>query len=311
MTAPRTAETDQLRGVALMIATMAVFSVQDGLTRYLAEHYQPIFIVMVRYWAFALFVLSLSAARPGGIRGAARTVRPMVQMFRGLMLAFQICIVTYSFWRLGLAETHAIMAVNPMLVAILGAVFLGERVTIAQWAVIALGFAGVLVLLAPSAGVIDPFAAVPLLCALMFAAYQILTRWVGRSDKPATSFFYTGIGGAIGMTAIGPFFAEPMAMEHWAFMAALCVTGATGHFLLIKAYEAAEAASLQPFAYLQLAATSAIGVFVFGETLTLKFFGGTALIVVAGLLALQFNQRRRATPSPRAPASDEEEQSIR
>lgn len=282
-------------GIAFMIITMIVFSVQDGITRLLAAHYPPIMIVMVRYWAFALFVTALSSRQPGGLKTVARTSHPLLQMTRGVMLAFQICMVTFSFDRLGLGETHAIMAICPLLIAAGGAIFLGERITISQWLAIGAGFCGVVVLVAPGDGVFDPVALIPLLCAVMFAAYGVLTRYVGRHDPPGTSFFYTGMGGAIGMTLVGPMFWTPMASEHWLWMAALCVTGATGHFLLIKAYEVAEAGSLQPFAYLQLALTSLIGVVIFGEVVDARFLIGAGVIVAAGLLAYASVRRSSVT----------------
>jgi drug/metabolite transporter (DMT)-like permease len=64
------------------------------------------------------------------------------------------------------------------------------------------------------------------------------------------------------------------------------VTGATGHFLLIKAYEKAEASIVQPFAYLQLVFASMIGVTVFGENLPLPTTVGAGLIVMSGIFTL-------------------------
>lgn len=284
---------DVTRGILFMVATMGVFAAQDGISRHLAELHHPIFIVMIRYWAFAAFVIVLSANRPGGLRGATRTAHPAIQMLRGLMLAGQICIVTYCFTQLGLAATHSVLSSYPLLVAAAGALFLGERVTLAQWFAILIGFIGILVLVQPGAGVFEPLAVVPLFCAGIFASYIILTRWVGRRDTSATSFFFTGIGGAVGITLIGPFFWSTLSGTDWLFMAALCVTGALGHFLMIKAYEHAEAASLQPFAYLQLVLTTIIGITVFDETIDASFLIGATLVVAGGLMAL-FLARRKA-----------------
>ncbi|MEL6297403.1 MAG: DMT family transporter [Pseudomonadota bacterium] len=281
---------DTRRGIAFMLATMLVFSTQDGVSKLLAEHYPPIFVVMIRYWAFALFAIAFASAQPQGFAATVRTRRPLIHLARGLLLAAQISLLTYSFAVLGLGETHAIMAINPLLIAAAGAVLLGERVVIAQWLAVGAGFVGVLTLVAPTSGVFDPLALIPLGCAFMFATYGILTRWLGRDDSPATSFFYTGIGGALGMTLVGPFFWTQMTATHWVWMLALCVLGMSGHYLLIKAYEQAEAATLQPFAYLQLALTAIIGVVIFGEVIDARFLIGAGIIVAAGLYAL------RATP---------------
>ena len=72
----------------------------------------------------------------------------------------------------------------------------------------------------------------------------------------------------------------------WAWMLALCVTGVTGHWLLIRCYEVAEASAVQPFAYFQLVFATAIGIFVFGETLRMNVIAGAAIIVAAGAFAL-------------------------
>jgi len=120
----------------------------------------------------------------------------------------------------------------------------------------------------------------------MFALYGLLTRFVATLDDAATSFFWTGTVGALAMTAVGAWFWEPMTGPDWVWMAALCVTGAAGHYTLIKCYEVAEASAVQPFAYLQLVFASTIGLLVFSETIRLNVALGAALIVGAGLFTL-------------------------
>lgn len=289
------------RGVGFMLGAITVFSLQDGVSKLLAENHAPVFVVMIRYWAFAAFVIALSAGRPGGVRRAGETRRPGVQILRGLLLAAQIVVMTGSFAWLGLAESHAVMAVYPLLIAALGALVLGERVEGAQWAAIGVGFLGVLILLQPGVGVFDPLALLPLLGAAMFAVYSVLTRWVGRTDAPSVSFFYTGVAGAAGITLVGPFFMSAMTAEEWAWMALLCVLGASGHYLLIRAYEAAEAAALQPFAYLQLVLTSIIGALFFNEIVDAPLVLGAAIVVGSGLFAL-WRQRRALRAARKRPA---------
>ena len=117
----------------------------------------------------------------------------------------------------------------------------------------------------------------------MFALYGLLTRYAARRDDAATSFFWTGTVGAVVMTVIGVWFWEPMSGPDWAWMASLCVTGALGHWLLIKCYEVAEASAVQPFAYFQLVFASALGLLVFSEAIRANVAIGAALIVAAGL----------------------------
>jgi len=265
------------------MATTLVFAVQDGLSRHLAGEYNVLMVVMIRYWFFAAFVVALAQRQAGGWRAAARTQQPVLQATRGLLLATEICVMVAAFTILGLVESHAIFTCYPLLVAALSGPVLGERVGWRRWAAIGVGFVGVLIILQPGQGVFDPAAAIPLLSATLFAVYGLLTRYVAAKDDTVTSFFWTGVAGAILMTAIGIWFWEPMTGRDWLFMGCLCLTGVAGHWLLIRCYEVAEASAVQPFAYFQLVFAALIGITVFGETLRTNVAIGVAIIVAAGL----------------------------
>lgn len=269
-----------------MIATTFVFAVQDGISRHLAENYNVIMIVMIRYWFFAAFVITIATRQSGSIRAAAATKQPLLQITRGTLLALEICVMVSAFVLLGLVESHAIFACYPLLIAALSGPVLGEQVGWRRWTAIGIGFIGVLVILQPGYTVFAPAAAIPLASALMFALYGLLTRYAARKDTTATSFFWTGTSGAVVMTIAGVWFWEPMTATDWQWMAALCITGASGHWLLIKTYEVAEASAVQPFAYLQLVFASIIGIFLLGETLRPNVALGAAIVVGAGLFTL-------------------------
>ena len=273
-------------GIWLMCATSFVFAVQDGISRHLAAEYNVLMIVMIRYWFFAAFVIAIAIRTQGSIRVAAATSQPFLQITRGLLLAAEICVMVFAFVKLGLIESHAIFASYPLLVAALSGPILGETVGWRRWTAIAIGFVGVLVILQPGVGVFSPYAVIPLTSAILFAIYGLLTRYAARRDKAATSFFWTGVVGAIGMTCVGVWFWEPMIGPDWIWMGALCITGVTGHFLLIKTYEVAEASAVQPFAYLQLVFATSIGISVFGEKLEFNVAIGACIVVAAGLFTL-------------------------
>lgn len=279
-------QNNQRLGIMLMIATTFVFAIQDGISRHLAGNYNVIMIVMIRYWFFAAFVITIATRQSGSIRAAAATKQPILQITRGTLLALEICIMVSAFVLLGLVESHAVFACYPLLIAALSGPVLGEQVGWRRWAAIGIGFIGVLVILQPGYAVFAPAAVVPLIAALMFALYGLLTRYAARKDTTATSFFWTGTSGAVVMTIAGVCFWEPMTAVDWRWMAVLCVTGAGGHWLLIKTYEVAEASSVQPFAYLQLVFASAIGIFLLGETLRPNVALGAAIVVAAGLFTL-------------------------
>ena len=273
-------------GIWLMCVTSFVFAVQDGISRHLAAEYNVLMIVMIRYWFFAAFVIAIAIRTQGSIRVAAATSQPFLQITRGLLLAAEICVMVFAFVKLGLIESHAIFASYPLLVAALSGPILGETVGWRRWTAIAIGFVGVLVILQPGVGVFSPYAVIPLTSAILFAIYGLLTRYAARRDKAATSFFWIGVVGAIGMTCVGVWFWEPMIGPDWIWMGALCITGVTGHFLLIKTYEVAEASAVQPFAYLQLVFATSIGISVFGEKLEFNVAIGACIVVVAGLFTL-------------------------
>jgi drug/metabolite transporter (DMT)-like permease len=252
---------------------------------------------MIRYWFFAAFVMAVAARKAGGLRAAAATSQPGVQIFRGVLLAAEICVMVMAFVLLGLVESHAVFTSYPLLVAALSGPILGEKVGWRRWTAIGVGFVGVLIILQPGFRVFQIEALVPLAAAFMFALYGLMTRYAARKDSAATSFFYTGTVGAVVMTAVGIWFWEPMSGGDWGWMALLCVTGALGHWLLIKVYDVAEASAVQPFAYLQLVFAATLGITVFGEALEWNVALGAVVVVAAGLFTLlRTRAKEKQTP---------------
>ena len=273
-------------GILLMIITTIVFASQDGLSKYLATEYNVYMVVMIRYWFFAAFVISMSSQRTGGIKRVAKTKSPILQIFRSLILVAEMCITILAFTLLGLAETHAIFASYPLIIAMLSGPILGEYVGWRRWLAICVGFIGILIILNPGNGIFSPYALVPLAGAILFALYGLLTRYVGQYDNSSTSFFWTGVVGSIAMTVIGLNFWDPVSRSDWSVMLLLSASGVVGHYLLIKCYEVAEASAVQPFAYLQLIWASMIGIIIFGEQITTNVLIGACIIVGAGLFTL-------------------------
>ena len=273
-------------GVLLMVGTTMIFAIQDGLSLHLSSAYNVYMVVMVRYWFFAAFVMTVSAKHAGGLRKAARTKQPLLQGFRGVLLATEISVMVTGFTFLGLVESLAIFSAYTLIVAALSGPILGETVGWRRWLAIGVGFCGVLIILKPGMGVFSPYAIIPVMAAFMFALYSLLTRYVARLDSTATSFFWTGVMGCIVMTMVGAFHFENMTAIDWVLMLCLCCTGATGHWLLIRCYEVAEASAVQPFTYLQLVFGSTIGVLVFGEVIKPNVAIGAVLVVSAGLFTL-------------------------
>lgn len=290
------ARTDRQGTAVLMIcAASLIFAAQDGVSRYLGAAYSPIFVIMLRYWFFAVFVTLLCARSAGGLAKAMRSKRPGLQTFRGVLLVAEVVVTIEAFVRLGLINTHAVFACYPLLISALSGPVLGEKVGWRRWAAVAVGFAGILIVLNPTAGVFRADAALPFLGAAMFAVYSLMTRLVARDDPAMVSFFWTGITGCVAITLVGIWYWQPIAPRDIPWLLLLCCTAVIGHFLLIKAYELAEASSLQPFSYTQLVWISIFGVTIFGETLAPNVAIGGAIVIAAGLFTWwRSRQRERA-----------------
>ncbi len=281
-------------GYLFALAATTIFSFQDAVSKHLGDHYPPIFITMIRYWAFGAFCILLAARKQGGLRAAISTKRPVLQIMRGVLLATEIMIVITAFANAGLAHSTAVLCATPLVVTMLSIPLLGEHVGWRRWSAIVAGLVGVLLILKPDAsGFRDPWLLLPVACCFMYAIYLIATRLVSRTDSPATSFFYIGVAGAVTATLVGPFFWTTL--EGWdkAWMALLCVTGMTGHYLVIRAYELLDASAAQPISYLGLVYASLFGVLLYGETLTWNTVIGSIIVVGAGIFTFWREYRLR------------------
>lgn len=273
-----------LLGTVLMVATTFIFAIQDGISRHLAGTYNVLMIVMIRYWIFTGFVILMAMRQRGGLAAALQSERPKLQFFRGALLALEVLLMVTAFVKLGLVDAPALFTIYPLLITALSGPVLGEKVGWRRWAFVALGFVGVLIILKPGTGIFSANAIFPLASATCFALYGLLNRYVARFDAARVTFFYTAIGGAALSTLAGIWFWEPMLPQDWLWMGLLCVTSISSHFLLIKAYEVAEASAIQPFAYLQLPFSAMLGVLIFGDVIRANVAIGAGIVILAGLL---------------------------
>ncbi|MFK0330636.1 DMT family transporter [Rhizobium sp. NPDC090275] len=274
------------RGYIFVLLAITIFSIQDGISKHLGGAYPPVFVTMIRYWAFGLFTILLAAKMRGGIVATARTKRPVLQVIRGLLLAAQVVVVISCFAVIGLAHSQAIFSATPILIALLAMPLLGERVGWRRWTAIGAGLVGVLLILKPDSGFFDVTLLLAVLSCFLFAFYVIATRLVSRDDSSMTSFFYTGVVGAIAMTLVGPFYWTWMAPTDWVWMALVCMTSISSHYFLIRAYDMLDAAAVQPLTYLQLVYASIIGVTIYGETLSLNTIIGSVIVVASGIFTI-------------------------
>ncbi|MFB9951252.1 DMT family transporter [Rhizobium puerariae] len=290
--------TSRSTGLLCALTAVTIFSVQDGISKHLGTAYPPIFVTMVRYWAFAGFALVLASRSPVGLKGAVTAKRLWLQIARGVLLALQIVVSITSFSRVGLAASHTIFAATPLVVACLSVPLLGEKVGWRRWTAIGIGFVGILLIVNPLHATFDAKIVIPIVATLMFGLYSVMTRLASRTDTADTSFFYTGVAGAAAITLIGPFYWTNITPGDWLWMLVLCITGMTGHYLLIRAFDLLDAVVVQPMSYIQSVLVCLIGVFVFGEVMTVNMIAGSAIVIGAGIFTIWREARLGRTPPP-------------
>ena len=267
--------------VMLVIATL-FFASQDALTKHLMQTLAASQIVAVRFFFFALFAL-LYVSRSTGIKAAFDSRRPWLQIFRGLLIAFEIIVFAYAIQFLGIAEMHTLFACFPLLITALSVPFLREAVGWRRWLAVFCGFIGTLIILRPGSAVFQPASAIALLSALMFALYNILTRKVSRHDSFETSLLYMGVVGFIGAVLIAPFYWRPVSTADALWLLVISSTSIAGHLLLIKSLALVPAVILQPFNYFVLVWAIIIGFFLYGETLSPTTLLGAGIVVGSGV----------------------------
>ena len=272
-------------GILLIILATLFFATMDGVSRYLAETYNVFVINMIRSWVLAILVISISLRKKNGLKKVITTKQPYIQFIRGILLILAILIGVYSFTTLGLVQTHSILSSFPLIVVAFSGPILKEKIGIQRWMAVLFGFIGVLIILNPADFIISFDALLPVAGAFVLGFYTILTRKVSETDTSETSFFWVAMVGCAVMSIIGPFFWEPIFFKDWTLMALLCILSTAGHFLLIKAYENAEASVLQPFTYFQLFFASIIGIYIFNDKVTLSIFLGGSIVVASGIFA--------------------------
>ncbi|MBC7738075.1 MAG: DMT family transporter [Candidatus Saccharibacteria bacterium] len=279
------------KGIGLMILTVMTFAMQDGFSRLLAGNYNTLMVVMVRYWIFAAFVLTLALRRPEGMRAAVRSGRLGAHIIRALLLVVEICVIVWGYTLIGLINSHAVFAICPLLIVALSGPLLGERISLSRWAAVGMGCVGVLVILQPGAEVFSWPALLPLASAVMFALYSVLTRLTTRDEPSFPAFFWPPVIGAVVMTFVGLPQWQAVTPRDWVFLLIYGLLSVLSNFLLQRTYETVEANVVQPFAYLQIVFVTMVGLTFFNEVLHVHVVVGVVIVVLAGLVTLLLQRR--------------------
>lgn len=285
-----------VRGILLMMLAGFLFVVMDTTAKYLSGTYPVTQIVWARY-IFHLLTLPLLIGG-GSWLAVLRTARPGLQILRSLFLLGSTFFFFLAVKYIPLATATAIGFVGPLFVTALSMPLLKEKVGLRRWAAVIVGFGAVLVIIRPGAEVVHWAVFLPLLVAACFALYQITTRILSRSDSSLTTLFYSATAGAVAMTVLLPFgtWHWPDAAG-WGLMAFLGLIGGLGHYVMIRAFTIAPAASIAPFSYLNLVWATFLGFVVFDDLPDRWTILGAVMLAASGLYVLYRERKAREAES--------------
>ena len=282
-----------VRGIVIMLIATTMLSAQDILIKYLSADYEVLQVVFVRT-AVALPIVLFVAARVRG-RALLRTRRLGANLLRGLLfLAAYICYYS-ALAQFPIADVVSIWFSAPLFITALAAFILREAMDIRRWAAVTVGFVGILIMMEPGSGTVQPMALLALLSALFYAALTILTRHMGGTESAATITLYTLAVFLVGSGATMPWLWIPPTPADFGLMAAVGIVSATGHLCLAQAYRVAPASTVAPFEYLSLVWAVLFGWFIWGELPGASIVVGVAIVIGSGLYILRRETAARTT----------------
>jgi drug/metabolite transporter (DMT)-like permease len=300
-------------GVALILAMGVCFASLDTTAKYLGQTLTVSLVLASRYTVQAL-VMGLWLLLHRQLRGVNlfASAHPRFQALRGALLLLTSALLFAGIQHMPVAEFTAVGMLAPVLVSLLAAVFLHERLTPLRALMVAGGFAGALIVVRPGSGLFGWVALVPLAMAFVYANYQLLTRRLAGLEHPLTTHFYTGaVGAAIMLVVLAALPGEPLAVlarapvSTWALLLMAGLLGTAGHLFLILAVGMAPLATLMPFTYAQIGFASFTGWLVFGHVPDAWAFVGMAVVAACGAASVWLTLREQnAAPSELSPAVD-------
>ena len=277
--------------VMLMIGAMFIFTLMDAVAKLLTHEIGVWPTLWVRYFGQAVLVVIIVLPR---IKQVVKTSFPLLQLTRSVFL---MCATMCFFWgisNIGLAEATAIMDVSPVLITLGAVLFLGERIGIRRVFGILGALIGALIVIRPGADVFTIYALFPLGAAICYSGYNLITRFVGAREDPWTSLFYTALFGATVLSAIVPFYWQPLSSFIITLMVVLSVLATLAQWLLIKALSIGEASLLAPIGYIALIFATLWGFLLFGDLPDHWTVAGAGVIVASGFY-VWYRERQSTT----------------
>lgn len=290
-------------GLLAAIGGASTLSINDVAIKALSGGYALHQVILTRSSISLLFLLAFMGLT-GGFR-QMRTRRP-----RGHLLRVSLVMISNITYFLGLAalplaDAVAIAFVSPLVVTLLSVVVLGESVGPRRWAAVIVGLVGVIVMMRPGVGALQPAAVLVFLSAFSYASTHMMTRRMRETESAATLNFYVQCGfilvsGTMGLVvgdghlagssdpSLAFLFREWVwpPLQDWPVFLATGLSVAIGGLMVSQAYRMCEAALVAPFEYAAMPLAIFWGVTVFGQWPDLTAWAGIALICGAGLYML-------------------------
>ena len=282
---------NRLTGIGLVSLAYVAFSLLDGSAKWLVQGMPVIMVVWLR---FAIHVV-VGGAVLFPLRGSSliRTRHLRWHLVRALMFMAMTGINFWALQYLQLTVTSSIFFTVPLIISLLGAPLLGERLDAGRWLASLAGFVGVLVIVRPGSSDFHPAMLASLVNAIMYAVFMMMTRRLAAYDSPETIQYLPAVGATIGLA---PFaiaaWQTPDTVLEWALACLMGVLGATGHYLLALAHRYAPSTVIAPFLYQQVFYMAAFGYLVFGDVPHTAVWIGAAIVITSGLY-LFYRERRR------------------
>jgi drug/metabolite transporter (DMT)-like permease len=272
-------------GIGLVTLTTLSFALLDTTAKWLVLSLPVLQVVWLRFFTHSLF--SLAIFGPGMGRELLHWRNPRLQLLRGLMLATMTGLNFWALQYLQLAETGAMQFSVPILIAVLSAWLLGERLDLRRWLAIGAGFVGVLIIIRPGTQAFHPAILLSAGNAILYALFNMLTRQLASTEHPATMQLASAM---VSTAVLTPFalwtWQTPQSSWQWLLLGLAGLSGGAGHYFAAQAHRFASAAVLGPFLYQQILYMTLGGWLVFGQIPDHAVLLGAGVVVASGLYLL-------------------------
>ncbi len=275
-------------GIIFAILAYLSFSLLDVIQK-TTVIYHSIFQMLFLKYFFTLFLSFAESYRKNNISFyLSRNVK--LQIVRSVLSIIESGLFVLSFRYLTLANAHSIGSLAPVIIVVLSALILREKVNLKTWIAIFFGFLGVLIIMRPGLSIFDPKSLIPLTAAFFLSLYQIVTRKVSETDKPETSLFYTSIIGIILMSVLMPFYWYPMQSFSYYLFIGVGLFFALGIYFQIIALTFTRASVVQPFHYTLILWAIILGYIFYDDVPDNYTILGAVIITLSGIYVLNNRQ---------------------